>query len=178
MFRKQFQLNQNKAWKSVSMGALIALGLLAFQHIGHSQTTSTTGQSDYIFRFNTGISGVFIANSTFPRQQPINLGSCTATEMINGPLICATNCSNQPVCLLDVTGPSGSTVSDVLEVVSETPSTATPGATPGATASPSPAPSALPGIFGLSSKQFRSATDKASTVSKRIEAYNTARSAQ
>lgn len=174
MFKNRSGFKRNNTWKSVSMSALVALGLLAFQHMGHSQTSSSTGQSDYIFRFNTGISGVFIANSTFPQQQPINLGSCTATEMINGPLICATNCSNQPVCLLDVTGPSGSTVSDVLEVVSETPSTSTPGAT----ASPSPTPSALPGIFGLSSMQFRNATNKASTISKRIEAYNSARSAQ
>lgn len=156
---------------SVSAALVMALGILTFQHLGHSQTTSSTGQSDYIFRFNTGVSGVFLANSTFPQQQPINLGSCTATEMINGPLICATNCSNQPVCLLDVTGPSGSTVSDVLEVVSETPSTSTSGTT----ASPSPTPSSLPGILGLSNMEFRNATNKASTISKRIEAYNSAK---
>lgn len=152
--------------KTLGILALV-FGLLAYQHLGHSQTTGS-GQSDYIFRFNEGISGVFLANSTFPQQQSINLGACTATEKINGPLVCAVNCSNQSVCLLDVTGPSGSTVSDVLELVSETPSTA-----PAGTASPGPAPSVSPGsnvIFG--NTVFRTATDKTSTLKRRIEAYN------
>lgn len=152
---------------------LTTIGILAFHHIGHTQTTS--GQSDYIFRFNTGISSVFLANMTFPQQQPIDLGSCTATEKINGPLACAVNCSNQSVCLLDLTGPSGSTVNDVLELVSETPSTSATG-----TASPNPTVSALPSVLPggsilFGNMAFRSAIDKASNTPRRIEAYKTAK---
>jgi hypothetical protein len=142
------------------MTALV-VSILGFHHNGNTQTTS--GQSDYIFRFNTGVSSVFLANMMFSSQQQINLGSCTATEQINGPLYCAVNCSNESVCLLSLTGPSGSTVNDVLQLVSESPSTG---------ASPSPVPSAIASSLGLQSKIFKSSPDNAVNLNKRVEAYN------
>jgi hypothetical protein len=159
--------------KSVGTLVVSIVAFLAFQHIGQTQSptptaTPTSGQSDYIFRFNTGISGVFLDNITFPNQQSINLGSCTATEKINGPLICAVNCSNQSVCLLDLVGPSGSTVNDVLELVSETP------ATTSATSSPSPTASVIPGLT-FANPVFRASADLSASLERRINAYNQVR---
>jgi hypothetical protein len=155
-----------QAWKfrsTLVMGfTALIVSIIGFHRNGNTQTTSS-GQSDYIFRFNTGISSVFLANMTFPSQQQINLGSCTATEQINGPIYCAVNCSNDSVCLLSLTGPSGSTVNDVLQLVSETPSTG---------ASPSPVPSAIASSLGLQSKMFKSSPDSTMSLNKRIEAYN------
>jgi len=145
--------------------ALLA-GVFSFQQIGHTQTTSTSGQSEYFFRFNTSISSVFLSSMTFPQQQSINLGTCTATEHINGPLICAVNCSNQSVCLLDLTGPSGASVNDVMEKVSETPISSS------ATASPTPTASAIPGLYQGSMMIFRESTDRASNLRQRVDAYN------
>jgi hypothetical protein len=84
------------------------------------QSQVTSSRSNYIFRFNVGISTVFLNDMVFEREQDLNLGSCTTREKLNGPLTCAINCQNQSVCILELTGPSGSTVNDVLEKVSET----------------------------------------------------------
>lgn len=156
--------------KPLSVAAALALGILSFQHIGHSQTSSSSDQSDYIFRFNSGISGVFLANSTFPQQQSINLGSCTATEQINGPLICAVNCDNTPVCLLNVSGPPGASVNDVLEKVSEVPVTASPTPSPSASASP---PQLAGSAFGA--MVFKSSSGRDAHLKQRIEIYNSAK---
>jgi hypothetical protein len=160
--------------KPFSLATAFVLGILSFQHMGHSQTSSSSNQSDYIFRFNTGISGVFLSNSTFPQQNPINLGSCTATEQINGPLICAVNCDNVPVCLLNVSGPPGASVTDVLEKVSETPAGQAASPTPSVSPSVSPSPSQLPGsVFG--SMIFKSSNDRDANREKRIQIYNSAK---
>lgn len=154
-----------KSYSKMLVGvAALASGILSFQHIAHSQTSGSNNQSDYIFRFNSGISSVFLSSSTFPQQQSINLGSCTATEQINGPLICAVNCSNVPVCLLNVSGPPGASVTDVLEKVSETPVTATASPTPSASYQPAP------GTFG--NMIFRGSARHDDNLSKRIEIYN------
>jgi hypothetical protein len=159
-----------KSYSKICVGvAALALGILSFQHIANSQTSGSNTQSDYIFRFNTGISGVFLANSTFPQQEPINLGSCTATEQINGPLICAVNCSNVPVCLLNVSGPPGASVNDVLEKVSEVSITAGQGASPTPSVSSQPSP----GVFG--NMIFRASAEHSDNLSKRIEIYNSAK---
>jgi hypothetical protein len=149
--------------------AALALGLLSFQHIARSQTSSSNNQSDYIFRFNSGISSVFLSNSTFPQQQPLNLGSCTTTEQINGPLICAVNCSNVAVCLLNVSGPPGASVNDVLEKVSEV------AITTGQGASPTPSVSSQPAAGTFGNMIFRSSTGHEDNLSKRIEIYNSAK---
>jgi hypothetical protein len=144
--------------------ALLASGAIATV-AGYAQTGSTQ-TSNYLFRFNTGISSVFLSDMTFPTQKPLNLGACTVTEKINGPLACVVNCDQESVCLLDLSGPSGATVNDVLQIVSETP-------VPAASGTPSPTASNIPpSTFGST---IRDATDSASLTKKRIDAYNGAR---
>ncbi|MFL5813909.1 MAG: hypothetical protein ACJ763_10065 [Bdellovibrionia bacterium] len=156
-----------KSYSTMLAGvAALALGILSFQHIAHSQTSGSNNQSDYIFRFNSGISSVFLSSATFPQQQPIDLGSCTATEQINGPLICAMNCSNVPVCLLNVSGPPGASVTDVLEKVSEVSITA------GQSASPTPSASSQPAAGTFGNMIFRGSVTHEDNLSKRIEIYN------
>ena len=128
----------------------------------------TAGQSNYIFRFNTGISSVFLSDMKFASEAPLNLGACTVTEKTNGPLSCVVNCSNDPVCLLEVSGPSGAKVGDVMEIAAETP---LPSATPAPSASVSPAASPSPGTAGLFGWQSGSGRE-ASAVRRRVEAYN------
>ncbi|MGZ3687354.1 MAG: hypothetical protein ACXVBW_03600, partial [Bdellovibrionota bacterium] len=113
---------------------------------GHAQST----QSNYVFRFNTGVSGVFLSDMTFQSQQPLNLGACTVTEKVNGPLSCAVNCENQAVCLMELSGPPNSSVNDVLQKVSETP-----------VGAPSSVPASGPAVYGTFND-----------VNRRIKAYN------
>lgn len=138
----------------------LVAALLAVLPVSRGWPQTPADLSNYIFRFNTGISAVFLSDMTFQKEQPLDLGSCTVNEKIDGPLSCAFNCKNEAVCLLEVSGPSGSGVTDVLEKVSETP----------VGSSASPPPSGAPAAFGA-----RIPTDPANgatSTSRRIEAYN------
>ena len=124
--------------------------------VGSVQAQTSSGQSDYIFRYNTGVSQVLLSDMTFKSESPLNLGACTVNEKLNGPISCVMNCNNEAVCLLEVSGPSGAGVSDVMEKASETPVTS---------ASPSPQVSGNPYGLGLVS-------GGGFTADKRAEAYN------
>lgn len=147
-----------KRWTSALLIASVALSLA----VPAARTQTGGGQSNYVFRFNTGISGVFLSTSIFASEAPLNLGACTTNEKINGLLSCAVNCNNDAVCLLEVSGPSGASVSDVMEKVSETPV----GASPSPTASPVPGGgTAGLGIWVLTDPD-------ASSRERRVAAYN------
>jgi hypothetical protein len=149
------------------LGALLA-GTVVIP-IARTQTNHV-GQSNYTFRFNTGISGVFLNTMTFASEHPLNLGACTTNEKVNGPLFCSVNCNNDSVCLLEVSGPPGSSVNDVMEKVTETPVTA---ASPSPTSSPN---SANPFSLRADSELgdwFQGSSEDASSVDRRVEAYNT-----
>lgn len=158
--------------KARTLGVLLAAVIVAFVTPGVrsrliAQTTAPS--SNYIFRFNAGISAVFLGTTTFTAQEPISLGACTSTENIDGPLSCAVNCNGDSVCLLEVSGPPGAGVEDVLEKVSETPIDA---ASPSPTASPATGFESLAGLG-----EWLPGAQGASTFERRVEAYNSIRRA-
>lgn len=104
----------------------VLLLLAGFFGVKAARTQTTAGVSNYIFRFNTGISAVFLDTMTFTTERPLDLGTCTTTEKIDGPIACAVNCTQDSVCLLELSGPAGATVNDVMEKVQETPVNASP----------------------------------------------------
>jgi hypothetical protein len=79
-------------------------------------------RSDYVFQYNAGASELFMKEMVFASEEPLDLDECQTTFKINGPLGCAVNCSDQPVCLLVFSGPSGLGTSDILTKVEEVPS--------------------------------------------------------
>ena len=147
---------------------LFALLVASFA-IPSAWTQTTNQQSNYIFRYNTGISQVFLSTMTFASERSLDLGACTTSEKINGPFSCAVNCTNDSVCLLELSGPAGATVNDVMEKVSETPVS---GASAGML-SPSPSNSTLNSRPGIG-KWLQ--VPGASTIDGHIAAYNSASS--
>lgn len=89
----------------------------------NAQTPSPTSneRSSYIFRFSPPLSELMIESMNFQEQKPLDLGACSTTELSEGPLVCAENCENVPVCLLVFNGPAGLTSDDVLQKAEEIP---------------------------------------------------------
>jgi len=103
----------------LSIMSAVSLSITAF--------AQESPRSNYVFRYSPSDSAFFLEEMTFPESRPLDLGACTVSEKLNGPLHCAINCDDIAVCLYLYNGPSGQTVNDVLEKVSEIPVTNQPG---------------------------------------------------
>ncbi len=118
--------------------ALLGMMIVAGASTSTFSWAQSSDQSGYVFRFSPGTSKVMMDSMTFTREEAVNVDGCTINAKENGPILCALNCEEVPVCLFAFSGPSGLSPNDVLEKVDEAtnPTAGSPSPTPNPSSRP------------------------------------------
>lgn len=76
--------------------AAAAAGLTALLDVSHPAPALA---DDYILGFSPPVSERMLDGILFEREEPLDLGACSTTLFIDGPIGCGENCEGAAVCI-------------------------------------------------------------------------------